>query len=185
MKKEIEIKHAIINNDLDKIDKILYTYKKDPYTKKLNEDIYTLSFELALKLKNNKVLEYLKNIYFFNNFENTQFVIHYISSGYIHIIKFLIENDILNLTYDENFIFEKAILSNNVEIFKYLLELDVIEPEIRCNEAINKAYKNNFWEIIECLWNQKTVRDTLMNDHEDIYNELMKKYIKNKLNNFG
>ena len=70
------------------------------------------------------------------------------------------------------------------DIVRLLLENKMHDPCKIQNAAIYFAYEKKFHKIVQLLWNDKRVRNTLENDNVELYNELIQKYLTIKINTF-
>ena len=81
--------------------------------------------------------------------------------------------------------FNQAIKSNNIEDVKLLLNHSEVNPAYKDNWAIICAYYAKHTDIVNLLWQDQRIKDTLKNDDIDLYNELIKKdKIKEKVEVF-
>ena len=93
-------------------------------------------------------------------------------------------NDIVELRILLN-VFYVSIKNNNIENIIFFLNNSRFNPATNRNFGIRMAAENSFSNIVNILWNEQKVKDTLKNDDIDLYNELIKKdKIKNKVESF-
>lgn len=59
-----------------------------------------------------------------------------------------------------------------------------INPSSRNNHSIISSYKNMNTNIVELLWKDQRVKNTLKNDDLSLYNKLIKEDITNKIKAF-
>ena len=52
------------------------------------------------------------------------------------------------------------------------------------NYIIRFAYNEGYLDIVNLLWQDQRVKDTLENDDKELYNELIKNDIKDKVEDF-
>ena len=83
-----------------------------------------------------------------------------------------------------NYAIRVASENGYVDIVKLLLEDERVDPFDNYNYAIKYAYENGHIDIVELLWNDKRVKCTLQNDNLELYNTLITKDVKNKVNQF-
>jgi hypothetical protein len=110
-------------------------------------------------------------------------------------IKFIRTNDIeginisikfkkIKLNYKNNrFIIDVAVFGRS-EIISLLLKYEEVDPSDELNYAISLAHSQNHTKIISLLLNDKRVKNTLKKDNVDLYNQLTKLDIKEKVENF-
>ena len=65
-----------------------------------------------------------------------------------------------------------------------LLNNEKVDPSEDKNYSLRYALSNGHNDIVELLFNDKRVQNTLKNDNKNLYNRLKTKYIKNKVENF-
>ena len=56
---------------------------------------------------------------------------------------------------------------------KVLISDKRVDPSAMCNESIEFAYKNNHMNIVLLLWEDERVKNSLKEDHKEIYNNLI------------
>ena len=87
--------------------------------------------------------------------------------------------------YPNQFILLKAIHQNDLENLVLAIKDDEkIMISADSNYPIRKAFANGYTDIVNLLWKNKTVKNTLEKDHNVLYNNLKLKDIQNKLNKF-
>jgi hypothetical protein len=120
----------------------------------------------------------------------------------------------IDLSWQKNSFFQKAILENNIPLINYFIKrgvradfnnnqayeiiskhnyiklldkfykLGYTNPADNQNKAIVIAYKSGNFDLAFLLFKYKEVRSTLQNDHEKLYNNLMIQETKNKILSF-
>ena len=78
----------------------------------------------------------------------------------------------------------KASRHGHINIVELLLNDSRVNPSDDENGAIEAASHEGRNEVIELLWQDKRVKNTLQRDCIDLYNKLMKQEVKNKVNEF-
>jgi hypothetical protein len=86
------------------------------------------------------------------------------------------------MNYEEEL--DKAFHTINIKLFKIILKNKNSKPESVGNYYILNAVHNEQNDFIEALWNDEIVKNTLKNDNLSIYNSLITKDIKNKVQDF-
>lgn len=82
-------------------------------------------------------------------------------------------------------VFYISIKNNNIENIKFFLNNPKFNPATNRNNGIRIAAKNGFYNIVNILWKEQKVKETLKKDDIDLYNELIKKdKIKDKVEGF-
>jgi ankyrin repeat protein len=105
--------------------------------------------------------------------------------GHLEIFKLLLnDNRIKTRDIYDNFIIQHAALNGQLDIMKLLLNDLRVNPANRINSTIEHAFNNKFNLIVNLLWKDKRVKDTLEKDNLRIYNSLIVKDIKNKVSKF-
>jgi hypothetical protein len=88
-----------------------------------------------------------------------------------------------------------GILKISSEIHKHLSSLDIdlikaakdnknFKPELYQNELIRKAWNRQNKDVVDLLWSFDSVKKSLKNDKESLYNILKTQEINNKIDNF-
>jgi hypothetical protein len=71
-----------------------------------------------------------------------------------------------------------------VELVEILLNDPRVNPSVNKNLPLRLAYKQENREIVFLLWNDIRVKNTLQKDHPNIYEELKKQDIQDKISQF-
>ena len=80
--------------------------------------------------------------------------------------------------------FNEAIRDNNIKQIELLLNDKRIDPSNLNNFAIRFASENGQTEIVNLLWSNQRIKDTLQNDNLELYNHMITKETINKLDEF-
>ena len=80
--------------------------------------------------------------------------------------------------------FKIAIENNDINKVKILLKNKKVDPSEYNNLAIRTAAYKGYFDIVNLLWNDKRVKNTLKKDNLPLYNQLIKEDIKNKVIKF-
>lgn len=102
--------------------------------------------------------------------------------GYIDIVKLLLADKRIDPSNDNNWSIILAAQHDHIEIVKLLLNDKRVDPSDNENLAISLAKGND--EIVHLLWKDKRVKNTLDFDDPELYNELIRFNIKEKVENF-
>lgn len=99
---------------------------------------------------------------------NKEEIINYLSyNGYLNILKFFNDNNLIDLSlYFEN-ILEFSIISNHIDILKYLVK-NGCQLNIKNDFAIKNACKLGFLNIVKFLYEHKV--DICVNNNEPLLN---------------
>lgn len=81
-------------------------------------------------------------------------------------------------------LFYKAIKENNTKDLISILEDRTVNASFNANSPIYYAHDKNLTEIVDILWDQKSIKDSLLKDKPDLYRILIKKDIKEKISKF-
>jgi hypothetical protein len=108
---------------------------------------------------------------------------NYIKSGDLLNVKLNINK--IDPSYNENYSVGIASALGYFEIVSLLLNDSRVNPSDYSNYAIKEAYRHLHKEVVNLLWQNVRVKNTLKNDDIEIYNELIKKDIKLKVENFN
>jgi len=96
---------------------------------------------------------------------------------------FLLKHKDFNPTIAINKIIDILLLRNDV-LTELILNNKKLAPEIKNNRLIIAMLENQRVDIAEILFKNNRVRDTLKVDNVVVYNELMKKMLSEKINDF-
>ena len=77
----------------------------------------------------------------------------------------------------------QAVINEHIHIVEFLLKETNFNPSDFNNTLIRKAHKLNYENIVDLLWKDKRVKNTLSN-HQEIFQELLKKDTFKKINEF-
>ena len=88
-----------------------------------------------------------------------------------------------DVLYKEAYPFRTSVELGRFDMVKIFLSLG-LDPSSDRNSFISLAYIHKRTDILELLWNDKRVKNTLKNDYKKLYNKLIKKDIKNKIIEF-
>jgi hypothetical protein len=71
-----------------------------------------------------------------------------------------------------------------INIVETLLNNDTVDPTLDYNRAIIEAYIHKQYEVVELLWKDIRVKNTLQNDRPTLYKKLIKKHLKENITSF-
>ena len=103
--------------------------------------------------------------------------------GYVDIVKLLFKVGVKAI-YSDNCAIRIASFYGNITLVEFLLKEPKVDPTDCVNESLSYAYKNGYIEIVELLWNDQRIKNTLKNDNMELYNTLMQQDVKNKVSEF-
>jgi hypothetical protein len=72
----------------------------------------------------------------------------------------------------------------DIGIMQVLLQNENFNPSMHSNELIRKAFNKGHHEILDMLWKDERIKNTLKNDRELLYNKLKTNSIKSTLEDF-
>jgi hypothetical protein len=101
--------------------------------------------------------------------------------GYIDIVKLLLEDGRADPSDKKNFAIGLAAEGGYIDIVKILLNDKRVNPTDVQNYAIRRTTDE---AMIQFLWNEPRIHNSLRNDNYELYSELIKKDIKNKIKDF-
>jgi hypothetical protein len=102
----------------------------------------------------------------------------------LNVFEHLLTHTEVNPSKNNNHSIILASREGLIGFMELLLNDPRVNPSDDKNAAIHLAYYNKHDDCIALLWSDKRVRNTLLNDFPDIYNELIQKDIKEKLADF-
>lgn len=105
-------------------------------------------------------------------------------NGHLDIIKFLLNYNIVNSSVNHGHLIYKAAINGHIDIVKFLLNDNKTNPSFNGNFTIRICSDLGKTEVVDILWSSKYVKNTLAKDCTELYNDLNKRDIKNKVNEF-
>jgi ankyrin repeat protein len=119
-----------------------------------------------------------------NPSESNQTFLEAVSLGHTDIVKLLLNDSRIDPSIDENDALQFAAQKGHTDIVKLLLKDKRVDPTGALNHSIKYAFSYNNLDIVDILWDDNRVKNTLKHDAPRIYNELILKDIKNKVEKF-
>jgi hypothetical protein len=119
--------------------------------------------------------------------------------GSFKIVKLLLNDPRVDPSDYDNYAFRQSVKNTHIRIFKLLLNDPRVDPSDSNNNAIRLSfydipeslfgYKPNFTYkkkayILNQLWKNKNVKNTIQNNQLKIYNQLIKKELQHKIDGF-
>ena len=179
-----EFNRSIESNDMYAVQKYLNQSKKTD-TLSIHLHLAIIKASTLGLLDMVKLLMEYKKFHLVDKFNNKNNPIQYAArNGHIEIVKFLLENKDFTIEVGDNITLRNASKNGHFDIVKLLLNDDRIDPSAYYNFAILVSNDNHHKEITEFLWNDIRVKNTLQSDDIDLYNELIKIDIQNKVSCF-
>ena len=80
--------------------------------------------------------------------------------------------------------FYSAIENNNIESVIFLLKNENVISNHYMNNPIYLSNESGHYDIVQLLWNDKCVKNTLKIDKPNLYEQLIKQDINNKVREF-
>jgi hypothetical protein len=117
-----------------------------------------------------------------NNFRNKFY--DYIEVNDVCNLEILLKHKDYTQSCQLEYDLRSAACKGQLEIIKLLLKYNDIKPNIGDNSIINFAYSRDKIDVVSFLWKHKIIKDTLQNDNLELYNKLISKDIKDKINLF-
>jgi hypothetical protein len=142
-------------------------------------------FKYAINKEYIKIVKFLINDKNIDSTYGNNIALRYTSViSNFEIFKLLFDKQTNLKINDLNYIVLLNSESGNIDILKYVVNNSNADLSFNYNQAITIAQMNNNQETVDFLWNDKNVKNTLNNDHLLLYNRLIKKNIKSKINKF-
>ena len=143
------------------------------------------AIETASKHNQIKVVNFLLNDHRTDSLIELDFALELASEfGHIEIVKLLL-NDKKIKNYDGYGIsLVKASKNGHINIVKILLDSNIVDCGYVGIDAILTSMKYKYTEVTLLLFENKDVKNDLKNHRIELYNELMKENIQNKVNKF-
>jgi hypothetical protein len=95
--------------------------------------------------------------------------------GYTNIVEILLKHKLVCYVDHIALAFVVASENGHLNVVKLLLKEKSYTPAIDGNDAIIKSYQNKHCDVVDFLWKDQRIKDTLINDNKEIYNELIQK----------
>lgn len=129
----------------------------------------------------------------------------FIKENDIENVKSLLKNKKVDVSAEDNWAIELASTSGHFDIVKLLLDDKRVDPTDNRNWTIQSTYKkayydildsvnkknfnifsfnNEYVNIIKLLWKDERVKSSLKNDDDELYEELIKQDISDKIEGF-
>jgi hypothetical protein len=118
------------------------------------------------------------------NVDNFNAIRHSSEYGYVEIVEILLKDLRVDPSCYDNWSIGSASENGYLDIVKLLLNDSRVNPAADNNWAIRKSFENKYDEIVNLLWQYDLVQKKLKEEFVGIYNEIIKKNIKNKINAF-
>jgi hypothetical protein len=161
----------IRNNDLKKIKEC---FKKDITLKSYTREAIIVACESGH-------IDIVKFFLYSENFKSSQWEHSAIfASDYLNIIKLLINDNRINHS-SLNSVLYKATKEGNFNTVKYLIEETNVDSSDYFNRAICYAAANKKEDILQLLFKDEKIKNSLSKDNPTLFNELL---LKNKLREF-
>jgi ankyrin repeat protein len=125
-----------------------------------------------------------KKVSSFSNHINNYAIIIASKRGNIDIVKLLLKDKRFDLSESEFMAFRYASQYGHIEVIKLLLKQKGIKINTCENYAIVNAFINKHTSIVNLLWQYEIIKNTLKKDKKELYNNLIKQDIKNKIETF-
>ena len=104
--------------------------------------------------------------------------------GYIEIVNILLQQKSTNPNINNSEPLILATQYGHFETVKLLLNDPRVDPVGICNIPIKSASFNNDEKIIQLLWSDERIKNTLENDDLQLYNELIQRNFIKKIQSF-
>ena len=145
--------------------------------------------ELEDAMRNNnikKVELLLKNKDVDPSINDNQAIIYASSVGYIilDIIKLLLNDPRVDPSENNNQAIKAASENGYTNVVKLLLQHPRVDPSSNNNYAINHAAYQGHFDVVKLLLKDERVKEKLQEDFIELYNDLIKKDAKNKIEEF-
>ena len=171
--------HAVLNNDIEEL-KSLLNNGVFPNPKE-NGQILSKASELGYINIVNLLLD-CNDIKFTNNCNDALGSACY--TGNFEIIKILLKDKRFNAHSNNSYAIKVSSIRGFFDITQLLLQYNKIDPSHDSNMSINCAYERDHFNIVNLLWKDNRVKNTLQQDNANLYNQLIKKEVQNKVNKF-
>jgi hypothetical protein len=150
-----------------------------------------LGLEQGIRDNNVKVVKMILNSeqFFINNEEEELLFNNFnlaIIRGHDEVVELLSNHKKINISYLRNHVLRFVINSNAIDLstVKKLIKNPRIDPSTYNNNVIINAYMNKKINIVDLLWEDVRVKNTLKYSHAPLYNLLIKDDVKEKVKGF-
>jgi hypothetical protein len=119
-----------------------------------------------------------------------------VERGFTEIVKLFLTNPKVDPSLRDNYCISISAQEGREDIVELLLKDPRVNPTATNNQAIKiakhfstfdkpiNASQKTYLNIIQLLWNDKRVKNTLQKDNIDLYNKLTQQDIKNTIESF-
>jgi hypothetical protein len=124
-----------------------------------------LKFNLNLNLGNTDiVIDFITNNRLNNTFNinYNEVMIKAANSSHIDIFKFLLEDELIDVTYKNNYIIRNI---NNLNILKLISKNKLVDPSVKRNEALRNAASSSRLDKVTWLLKDKRVDPSDIDNH--------------------
>jgi hypothetical protein len=146
--------------------------------------IFLPEFELAVENNNVELVKKVLNDPFYQYAYNT-FLVRAAQLGYIELVKLFLNDSRVDAGTAQSLPMRMAAKCGHLNVVKLLLEDGKSKPEDFGNDGILMALYKDHHHVVNFLFNNyKAVREGLRKSTPHKYNQLMTKYMKNKVQSF-
>ena len=124
-----------------------------------------------------KIILFLKNEKINPSHNNNEALIISSENGYLNSVTALFKYESVLSASNIELSFALAAQNGHIDIIKLFIKSLQLDPSLHFNWAIYNAHKNNHTHIINYLWKDQRIKKTIIKNHLNIYNEIIKKEI--------
>jgi ankyrin repeat protein len=160
-----------------------YYYPNCKYRKM--EISYPEIFNWAVRFNHTEIIEFLLTKKDINPSVDQNYALRTAAEfGHSNLVSLFLNNELVNIYGLTDRSIVVAAKNNHIKVVEILLNDKRINPMYDFNSAICIAFKLNNFKIIEILWNDKRVKNSLQKDRKEIYEHLINKDFKTKIQHF-
>jgi hypothetical protein len=100
------------------------------------------------------------------------------------IIKIILKDERFSDAFLNNYPLFAACRYNHIEILEYLINEKKVDVSYDSNEAIYNSFQRDNMKIVFRLWEEKIVKETLLNEHPELYHFLKTQDLKKNIRTF-
>jgi hypothetical protein len=173
-----EIRYAARKDSLSTIKNILQENK-------VSDKYYNTILRAAINEGAINIVKFaITNLNFSINFEKNIPIRLAAKYGHTEVFKLLLDDPRVDPSDDFDYAIQAASKNGHCAILNYLLKDKRVDPLRENNWAIKNANQHKQLSSVLILWNDPRVKNTLRQDDFDLFNQLIKKDLKQKINEF-
>ncbi len=169
---------SILNNDIDMVKSLLINEVSN------SPDINKSAIDLTSRLGYVDILKIFLNDERFKKIKDSCAIVESARNGYVEVVKLLLKDKRFSLLSHTYWTIEGAVERGHLSVVKVLLKYGLFNPSNSSNHFIIQAAANNNLEMVQLLWKDERVKDSLLKDQPDLYNKFKTLDIQKNIETF-